>query len=271
MYENYVNRKVLLKFGIKTKDADVNPNYPLLAWDGKGSRLAVMYWKEGKIRLFVYDMVGKFKRVNTDMPQFEQVQSMQFMLDANTILFSGVRKGQSDVYVYKIDKQTIDQITDDIYDDLDASFVANNKKTGIIYASNRPSPKAPTGDTILPNNRYNVFLIDNWANNDFKNVSQLTRLKFGDARYPTQYNNSHFTFISDENGIANRYAGFFQTDRAGVDTVYRIGDLFLRNPLPKDLDSALKVYDQAEPDSMFVVSLLTIRLMYFLSLITRVV
>ncbi|HYJ38233.1 MAG TPA: hypothetical protein VEV87_06435, partial [Chitinophagaceae bacterium] len=230
-------------------------NYPLLAWDGKGTRLAVMYWKEGKIRLFVYDLVGKFKRINTQLPQFEQIQSMQFMLDANTLLFSGVRKGQSDVYVYKIDKENVDQITNDVYDDLDASFVAFPNKTGIIYASNRPSVDAPTGDTVLPNNKYNVFLVDNWANNEFKNTSQLTFLKFGDARFPTQYNTSHFTFISDENGIGNRYAGFFQTDRAGVDTIFRVGDLFLRNPEFKELDSILKLYDQAEPDSMFVVSI----------------
>jgi len=256
LYENYINRKVLLKFGVRTADAEVNPNYPLLAWDGKGTRLGVMYWKEGKIRLFIYDLVGKFKRVSVELPEFDQVQSMQFMLDANTLLFSGVRKGQSDLYVYKIDKQNIDQITNDIYDDLDASFVAFPNRTGIIYASNRPTADAPTGDSILPNHLYNVFLVDNWANNEFKNISQLTFMKFGDARFPTQYNTSHFTFISDENGIANRYAGFFQTTRAGVDTIFRIGDMFLRNPDYKELDSMLKAYDQAEPDSMFVVSLI---------------
>jgi len=255
LYENYINRKVLLKLGVRTRDAEVNPNYPLVAWDGKGTRLGVVYWQEGKIKLFIYDLVGKFKRINQVLPQFEQIQSMQFMLDANTLLFSGVRNGQSDVYVYKIDKDKLDQITNDVYDDLDASFVAFPNKTGIIFSSNRPSANAPTGDTVLPNNRFNVFLIDNWANNDFKNTSQLTFMKFGDARFPTQYNVSHFTFISDENGIGNRYAGFFQTERAGVDSIYRIGDLFLRNPDAKELDSTLKAYDLAEPDSVFVVSL----------------
>ena len=253
--ENYINRKVLLKYGVRTLDAEQNPNYPLLAWDGKGSRLAAVYWREGKIHLFVYDLVGKFKRVNQELTQFDQIQSMQFMLDANTLLFSGVRNGQSDIYVYKIDKDKIDQITNDIYDDLDASFVAFPNKTGIVFSSNRPTADAPTGDTVLPDHRYNIFIVDNWSNNDFKNVSQLTFMKFGDARYPTQYNTSHFTFISDENGIGNRYAGFFHTAKAGVDSVYRIGDMFLRNPEPSELDSVLKAYDQSQPDSVFVVSI----------------
>jgi hypothetical protein len=79
------------------------------------------------------------------------------MLDDNTLLFSAVKNGQSDIFVYKIDSGTIDQITNDIYDDLDASFVAFPSKSGIIYSSNRPSPNAKSSDTVLPSNyRYNV-------------------------------------------------------------------------------------------------------------------
>src|SRR4029453_17601903 len=50
-------------------------------------------------------------------------------------------------------------------------------------------------------------------------------------------------------------AGFFQTERAGLDTIYRVGDLFLRNPDDQELDSTLKAYDLAKPDSVFTVSL----------------
>jgi hypothetical protein len=54
--ENFVNRKVLLKFGTRSRQDEVNPNYPILAWDGKGTRLAVLYSEEGKLKLFVYDV-----------------------------------------------------------------------------------------------------------------------------------------------------------------------------------------------------------------------
>ncbi len=235
----------------------MNPNYPLLAWDGKGTRLAVIYWERGKVRLFVYDVVKRFKPINIELPQFEQVQSMQFMLDANTLLLSAVRKGQSDVFVYKLNNESVDQITNDAYDDLDASFVAFPNKTGIIFSSNRPNATAASADTSTLLDRYNIFLIDNWSNNDFRQVSQLTALKYGGARYPSQYNGTHFTFVSDENGIGNRYAGFFKTARAGADTIVRVGDLFLRNPDPKELDSTLKAYDLAQPDSVFYVSVTT--------------
>ena len=53
--ENFVNRKVLLKYGVRSGEDEKNPNYPILAWDGKGTRLAVIYSEEGKIKLFVYE------------------------------------------------------------------------------------------------------------------------------------------------------------------------------------------------------------------------
>ncbi|MDP4213017.1 MAG: hypothetical protein Q8926_10350 [Bacteroidota bacterium] len=256
LHENFVNRKVLLNSGVRTNDKTLQPHYPLIAWDPKGTRLCVIYYKEGKVRLFVYDVVSKYKRIVEDLDMFDQVQDMKFMLDNNTLLLSAVKQGQSDIFVLHLQDNQLDQITNDVYDDLDATFVAFPGKTGIIYSSNRPSGTAPTGDTVLPsNNRYNIFLIDNWNRSEFKQISQLTHLKYGEARYPMQYNNFHFTFISDEAGIANRYAGFFTTAKAGIDTVYRIGDEILHNPDPKDLDSTLQANKRSAPDSIYTFSI----------------
>ena len=255
LYENLVDRKVLLKSGVRTNENEINPNYPLLAWDGKGTRLACIYSHEGKVKLFVYDLVARYKPIkDQEIPYFEQIQDMKYMLDANTLLISGVRNGQSDIFVYKIDRNTMEQITNDVYADLDATFVAFPNKTGILYSSNRPDANAIGTDTTIPGDNYNVFLVDNWNRSEFKQISQLTNMRYGNARYPTQYNNAHFTFISDENGVANRYAGFFSTERAGIDTVYVIGDDVLRNPEPRDIDSSLRAQNKSEPDSIFAFS-----------------
>lgn len=249
--ENFISEKVLWKSGVRNLEEKPNPNYPLLAWDPKGTRIAMVVSEKGKVLLSVYDAFRRLKTVkNVELP-FEQVNDMQYMLDPNTIVMSAVKGGQSDVYVYKIDNQKLEQITNDVYDDLDASFVAFPNKTGIIFSSNRPSANAITGDTVLPRNRYNVFLIDNWNKSEFKQVSQLSNIKYGNARYPSQYNTNHFTFISDENGIGNRWAGFFSTKAAGLDTIYKIGDELLRNPEYKELDSTLKAWNKSEPDSSY--------------------
>ncbi len=254
LMENMISRKVLLKLGVRTREDDKNPNYPLLAWDGKGTRLAVMYNDQGKTKFFIYDLVNRVKLWKQEIDKFDQVQDMKFMLDNNTLLLSAVRSGQSDVYVYKIDKQSFDQITNDVYDDLDPSFVAFPNKTGILFSSNRPTAMAASSDDSLPAKHFNIYLIDNWNKSDFKQISKLTDLRIGNARFPSQYNTSHFTFISDENGINNRYAGFFTTERAGLDTLVFIGDEVLRNPPQNEVDSLLKEWDKTDIDSVGFVS-----------------
>src|SRR6201991_142077 len=129
LYENMVDRKVLLKNGIRIQEAERSPHYPLLAWDPKGTKLGCIYWSEGKTRLFVYDLVRKYKTVKQEIPHFEQVQDFKFMLDNNTLLMSAVRHGQPDIFVYKIDSNSYEQVTNDIYADLDASFVAFPSKS----------------------------------------------------------------------------------------------------------------------------------------------
>lgn len=252
-------RKILLKSGVLDNQNEINPNYPLLAWDPKGSQLVVIYSEKSKLKMFVYDLATRLKKFKQELPEeFGQVLDVKYMLDQNTLLFSAVNNGYSDIFVYKINEQTLNQITHDVYDDLDPSFVAFPNRTGIIFSSNRPSGNALNSDTALPsNNRFNIFLVDNWNRTEFRQISQLTNIKNGNARYPMQYNTNHFTFVNDEMGIANRYAGFFTTRKAGVDTVYRVGDELLRNPEPAELDSILQVWNKTAPDSIGYISVTT--------------
>src|ERR1700761_6684699 len=189
LHENYIYDRVLLKNGVRSLEEEINPHYPLLAWDPKGERLACIYWSRGSVKLFVYDVAKRYKTIVQDLPDFQQVQSMKYMLNEGTLLLSAVRNGQSDIYTYNIADQSFKQITNDIYDDLDASFVAFPGKTGIIFSSNRPSGMAPNKDTVLPSYyHYNIFLVGNTDNDEGKQVSQLTHMRYGDARYPLQYN-----------------------------------------------------------------------------------
>ena len=254
--EGYEN-KTLLKYGTRSYEAEVNPSYPLVAWDPKGTRISVIYTTEGRLKLFVYDVLSNLKQYSFDITdKFDQVQDVKYMLDSRTLLISAVKNGHSDIYTFAIEREKVTQITKDVYDDLDATFVSFPGKTGIIYSSNRPTAAAKTGDTVLPsNNRFNIFLITNFGDKpELNQITQLTNLKYGNARFPTPYNSNHFTFVSDENGIGNRYAGFFTTKAEGLDTLVLIGDDILRNPSQKDVDSVLRVYKKTDIDSVAVVA-----------------
>lgn len=249
--------KTLLKFGTRSYDAEINPNYPLMAWDPKGTRISVIYKTEGHLKLFVYDVLSDLKQYTFDLTDhFDQVQDVKYMTDSRTLLLSAVKNGHTDIYTFGLEHEKLTQVTNDVYDDLDPSIVAFPNKTGIIFSSNRPNPAAKTGDTVIPsNNRYNIFLITNFGNKaELNQITQLTDLKYGNARFPMQYNNNHFTFVSDENGIDNRYAGFFTTKAEGLDTLVLIGSDILHNPTKKEVDSTLRVYKKTDIDSVAVVA-----------------
>lgn len=251
LMENFYDARTLLKIGVRTNQGDINPNYPILAWDGKGTRLLVAYWENGKIKMFVYDVIAKYKRYKQEIEGIDQLLDASFMLDANTLVMSAVKNGHSDIYTYKIEQNKLTQITNDIYDDLDPTFVSFPNRSGIIYSSNRPDPLAPDQDTVLPSKyRFNIYMVDILNDSKQKQLAKLTDLKMGNARFPMQYNTNHFTFVSDENGIGNRWAGFFATQRNGLDTLYYIGDELLRNPSPKEFDSTLVAWQKQEPDSV---------------------
>lgn len=257
IYNDDFTNKTLLKFGIRSYKNNINPNYPMMAWDPKGTRISVLYTRQGKLNLFVYDVITRIKQYKIDLTkQFDQVQDMKYMLNSNTLLLTAVKNGHTDIFTLDLQSEKIRQITNDVYDDLDASFVAFPNKTGILFASNRPTPAAKTGDTVLPSDhRYNIFLITDFGDKpELNQITQLSHLKYGNARYPMQYNESHFTFVSDENGVGNRYAGFFTTKKAGLDTLVLISGEIMRNPSAKEVDSALRLYRKTDVDSVAVVS-----------------
>ena len=248
---NLYESKILLEYGVNILAGDRAPNYPILAWDGKGSRLLCIYTKDGKINMFVYDVIANLKRFKQQVDGLDQIVDAGYIFDANTLLFSAVKNGHTDLFTYRIDNNKLKQITNDVYDDIDPSFVSFPDRMGIIFASNRPTPDAPDADTVLPSrNRYNIFLADINNNSEFRQITQLTNLKHGNARYPSQYNQSHFTYASDENGIGNRWAGFFTTQTAGLDTLYFVGEDVLHNPSDNDLDSSLLAWNKQEADSI---------------------
>lgn len=251
LHENFYDARTLLRLGYKTYQGDIDPGYPVLAWDGKGSRLLVIYWDKGKINMFVYDNIAKYKRFKQSISGVDQILDASFMLDQNTVVMSAVKNGHTDIYTYKIQENRLTQITDDVYDDLDPALVAFPNKVGIVFSSNRPSATAPTNDTVLPSRyNFNVFFTDVLNEGKSKQITQLTNVKYGSARYPMQYNTNHFTFVSDENGIANRWAGFFSTQRRGLDTLIYIGEEVLHNPTSLEIDSTLRAWQLPKPDSI---------------------
>lgn len=250
LYQGFFKPIILLKGGVRQLKSEINPDYPQMAWSPNGLHLAVIYESKGRPNLMVYDLISKTKLFFTLPAEFQSVNSFQYLLDQNTLLLSAIKDGQTDLFTYNMSTFKVNQLTNDVYDELDPSYVGLVGKNGIIFVSNRPSANATNADTVLPHSRFNVFLLSNWEKPEGRVITQLTHLKSGNASFPMQYGPDYYTFVGTQNGIANRYAGSFHAIAEGLDTLVYIGADILRNPDHAEIDTLLDTYGTAKPDSI---------------------
>src|SRR5262249_50896354 len=59
LHMDFTASKVLLKAAVRSGEDEKNPNSPMPAWDNKGTRLTCIYSPEGKVRMFVYDIINR--------------------------------------------------------------------------------------------------------------------------------------------------------------------------------------------------------------------
>lgn len=122
----------VFKGGEQLVNQQLNLEYPRLAWQNDGM-LGIIYAHKGIVKLKVVDVIGKAD-FEDKFERFEQVNSFQFSKDGKEILFSGVQKGMADIFLYNLFTKRLENITKDMYDDIDPVFT---KDGGIVFSSNR--------------------------------------------------------------------------------------------------------------------------------------
>ncbi|HWY12443.1 MAG TPA: hypothetical protein VN026_14005 [Bacteroidia bacterium] len=211
--------KRLVKFGPKVERLQ-DYNYPLLAWHPNNEIVAMIYERKNQLILHTYDVVTKekFKR---NITGFEKINSFSFSHDGKKLVLSGVKKGkgQSDIYVYLLNSGGLEQMTNDIWDDNNPIFVKNS--TGIVFESNRVS------DTIRSQDDAKVFYKIT-RNNDLFYLSynpksqiaiRVTNTPDINETQPQEYSKETIAYLSEKNGIYNRYVAQFDSSISFVDTV----------------------------------------------------
>ena len=208
----------LFKFDQKLEQ-EKDYNYPLLAWHPSGKFISIIYSSKDIIRLQIHNLETK-EVVERILPGFEKINSCSYNSDGKKIVLSAVKKGkgQSDVFVFNINSSGIEQLTNDIWDDNNPVFVNNSKQ--IVFESNRLS------DTIKSSDEANYFVKIN-RNSDLFMASypiinnvlvRITNTPEINEIKPLKYKNQFVTYLSDKNGIYNRYLAKFDSAITFIDT-----------------------------------------------------
>lgn len=199
-------RKVVFRGGFRTNTLFTDESLPLIAWEPSGKRLAILSDRRAQTFLRFYDLEKKKMEVNP-VRKFQKVISFSFV-DSKQLVMSAIQNGQTDIFLYNIASTTTKRITDDYYDDLYPAYIAADSMRGIMFSSNRPDAdlKPVRYESQVMNKNLDLFFYDL----DASRLYRITSTPNADETFPQNFSNEYFSFLSDANGIRNRYIGYFE-------------------------------------------------------------
>ena len=194
-------------------------SYPLLAWHPNGKVCGVITEIKNQIVLIAYDVETK-EKFTRNITGFEKVTDFAYAPDGKKIIFSGVRngKGQSDLFVYVLAGSGLEQLTNDVFDDVNVRFVNDGKQ--IVFASNRESDTLKKGDDakyyFRLGKEMDIFMMDYPKK---KNVLyRVTQTENVNESQPLDFGNGYISYLSESNGIRNEVVAKLDSVIAFVDT-----------------------------------------------------
>lgn len=215
--------------GHKTNTLVTDYSYPLLAWSPDKRTLAIIFNRRDKLKMILYNAeTGEKDR--RDITKFQQIHDFSFAGRPDMLVMSAVQAGQTDIFTYQLPNTTVEQITNDYYDDLYPAVIDVQGRMGIVFSSNRPTDTLfdKRMDTTLLGNNYDLFFYN--MKQRSKILSRLTFTEYSNEFQPMQYSDSLFTFLTDRNGINNRYLGYFKNITIKHDTTVFFEDSIITNP-----------------------------------------
>jgi Tol biopolymer transport system component len=212
----------LMKMGHRLEEK-VNYHYPLTAFHPSGKFLAIINEVQGNLWLHLYDLQTR-KFTKRRIFNFEQVLSFSFNPSGSQFVMSAVQNGQSDIVVFNLASNTYELITRDTYDDSHPCFSADGMN--IVFSSNRPNDTIRfdvktfkrEGRVEAPDRQaVNDIFVYNYRSKS-KVLKRLTNTPLAHETHPFEFEKNYFAFLSDQNGISNRYFARFDSAIAFIDT-----------------------------------------------------
>ena len=196
----------VLSGGSKVIKQRVDYRLPLIAW-ADANTLGVIGGKNGEYVFWLYDFNTKTK-IPRDLERFSNIRSFDFSGNGRLVILSADFEGRSDLFLLSAKRDRVRRLTNDMYDDLDPTFIPNTNQ--IVFSSNR------TTDTLRANtkpqfeqlsNNYNLFIYDLDSTKFL--LTRVTNTVSKDHS-PAAYDDNIFYYLSDQRGIVN----LFKYDRS---------------------------------------------------------
>ncbi|MBI1266419.1 MAG: hypothetical protein GC193_03205 [Cryomorphaceae bacterium] len=186
--------------------------YPMLTWHPTSKILTYVFEAKGRVFLANYNLEEK-KNLERELFRIDKVVDLAYSADGRKMVFSGVKEGRSDLYLFPIVGNTPEQITFDIYDDLYPRFLSDGNS--IIFSSNRPDDTLRTNVPNAPFDRnLDVYLL----HLNSRKLESVTNTPDANEIFPFEYDAKHYTFVKETNDKRDRYIASIDSTIARIDT-----------------------------------------------------
>lgn len=200
--------------GEKKIDRIVDRSYPILAWHPSSKALSYVVERKGELRFRTYTLDDR-KTSERDMLLLEKVLSMDYAPDGRTMVLSGVREGRTDLYLFNVLANRSDPLTDDPWDDLEPRFVDGGRR--VIFSSDRLDDTLRTEKDVIPRRGpKDIFLLD--LDRRGRVLTRLTATESISESQPHQLDSASYTYLSDLDGVANRFRVRYDSAISYIDT-----------------------------------------------------
>lgn len=192
-------------------------NFPLLTWNPNGLELTYVYEAQDEIKIAQYDVASGDVIEEVLDPQYDRIHSISYRNNVQMVISATVA-GYSDLFLYNIKSKMSKRLTNDYFDDLDATYAKFGGYEGVLFSSNRPdlSLKRRRIDTLLPINHLDIYFLE--LKEKENELTRITNTPFVSERAALALDSTHYTFLNDDNGIVNRYRGYLDEITYGYET-----------------------------------------------------
>lgn len=192
-------------------------SYPVIAWHPSSKLLTYIYEKKGEVNLNYFNIETKKIEKRPPLYNFEKILDFGYAEDGKTLVLSAVQKGQTDIFVYNLTSNFTEQITKDLYDDLNPRFIQGGRQ--IIFASNRIDDTIRIdGKTLYEKlgKKNDLFLYDYKTKS--KILRRVTNSPDIDESAPFSYNKNYITYLGEKDFVTQRFVAKFDSAISFVDT-----------------------------------------------------
>lgn len=240
-------RKRIYKTGVKLNRIN-DYTVPVVAWHPASELFAFITEHKGQVTLSFYNLETRKVEKRPPLFNFEKVLDFSYSHDGKKMVMSAVVNGQTDIYVFTIASNTLERITNDAYDDLNPRFT--RRSTSVVFASNRENDTLTVNDRIPQEFNKDIFEY-NYASKS-PVLRRITNTQDVNEVQPYEYDPQHVVYLSDENGVFNRFIARFDSVIAYIDTAahYRYHTItrpltnYPRNILEHTINADNKTFSQ---------------------------